>query len=67
MEKNFMFNMPLEKFGYLTGRSLTTFKRDFISLQFHTAKVADKKRLELAHYEIAEKHKTGRCLFRNRV
>lgn len=29
MEKNFMFNMPLEKFGYLTGRSLTTFKRDF--------------------------------------
>lgn len=29
MEKNYMFNMPLEKFGYLTGRSLTTFKRDF--------------------------------------
>ena len=29
MEKNFMFNMPMEKFGYLTGRSLTTFKRDF--------------------------------------
>ncbi len=29
MEKNFMFNLPLEKFGYLTGRSLTTFKRDF--------------------------------------
>jgi hypothetical protein len=29
MEKNFMFNMPLEKFGYLTGRSITTFKRDF--------------------------------------
>ncbi len=24
-----MFNMSLEKFGYLTGRSLTTFKRDF--------------------------------------
>src|SRR5690606_35412098 len=29
MEKNFMFNLPLEKFGYMTGRSLTTFKRDF--------------------------------------
>lgn len=29
MEKNFMFNMPIEKFGYLTGRSLTTFKKDF--------------------------------------
>ncbi len=32
MEKNFMFNMPLEKFGYLTGRSLTTFKRDFYKI-----------------------------------
>ncbi len=29
MERNFMFNMPMGKFGYLTGRSLTTFKRDF--------------------------------------
>src|SRR5690606_31090820 len=29
MEKHYMFNMPLEKFAYLTGRSLTTFKRDF--------------------------------------
>lgn len=25
MEKNFMFNLPLEKFGYLTERSLPTF------------------------------------------
>ncbi len=29
MERNFMFNLPLHKFSYLTGRSLTTFKRDF--------------------------------------
>jgi len=29
MERNFMFNLPLQKFGYLTGRSLTTFKRGF--------------------------------------
>lgn len=29
MEANYMFNMPLAKFSYLTGRSLTTFKRDF--------------------------------------
>jgi len=27
MEKNYMLNMTAEKFGYLTGRSLTTFKR----------------------------------------
>lgn len=58
MEKNFMFNMPLEKFGYLTGRSLTTFKRDFHKA-FHTTpqRWLTKKRLELAHYELTEKNK----------
>lgn len=58
MEKNFMFNMPLEKFGYLTGRSLSTFHRDFKKL-FNTApqKWLTQKRLELAHYIIAEKKK----------
>ncbi|MBO6515490.1 MAG: helix-turn-helix transcriptional regulator, partial [Bacteroidia bacterium] len=29
MEEHFMYNLPLEKFAYLTGRSLTTFKSDF--------------------------------------
>lgn len=58
MEKNFMFNMPLEKFGYLTGRSLTTFKRDF-NRAFNTTpqKWLTQKRLELAHYQLAEKKK----------
>jgi AraC-like DNA-binding protein len=58
MEKNYMFNMPLEKFGYLTGRSLTTFKRDF-KKAFNTTpqKWLTQKRLELAHYELAEKKK----------
>lgn len=56
MEKNFMFNLPLEKFGYLTGRSLTTFKRDFSKL-FHTTpqRWLTQKRLELAHYQFVEK------------
>ena len=55
MEKNFMFNLPLEKFGYLTGRSLTTFKRDF-SKAFHTTpqRWLTQKRLELAHYQFIE-------------
>jgi len=58
MEKNFMFNMPLEKFGYLTGRSLTTFKRDFVKAFNATPqRWLTKKRLELAHYQLAEKHK----------
>lgn len=56
MEKNFMFNMPLEKFGYLTGRSLTTFKRDFKRVFSTTPqRWLTKKRLDLAHYQFVEK------------
>lgn len=56
MEKNFRFNLPLEKFSYLTGRSLTTFKRDF-SKAFCTTpqRWLTRKRLELAHYQFVEK------------
>lgn len=58
MEKNFMFNLPLEKFSYLTGRSLTTFKRDF-SKTFNTTpqRWLTQKRLELAHYQLTEKNR----------
>ncbi|MBI3221387.1 MAG: helix-turn-helix transcriptional regulator [Bacteroidetes bacterium] len=58
MERNFMFNLPLEKFGYLTGRSLTTFKRDFNRI-FNTTpqRWLTQKRLELAHYHFVEKKK----------
>lgn len=56
MEKNFMFNLPLEKFSYLTGRSLTTFKRDFNnSFKTTPQRWLTQKRLELAHYQIVEK------------
>ena len=53
-----MFNMPMEKLGYLTGRSLSTFHRDFKKL-FHTTpqKWLTKKRLELAYYQLTEKNK----------
>jgi AraC family transcriptional regulator, exoenzyme S synthesis regulatory protein ExsA len=56
MEKNFMFNLPIEKFGYLTGRSLTTFKRDF-KKAFSTTpqRWLTQKRLELAYYQLTEK------------
>lgn len=58
MEKNFMFNMPLKKFGYLTGRSLTTFKRDFYKIYNMTPqRWLTKKRLELAHYQLTEQNK----------
>jgi AraC-like DNA-binding protein len=58
MQRNYMFNMPLEKFGSLTGRSLATFRRDF-KKTFHTPpqKWLTQKRLELAHYQLAEKQR----------
>lgn len=56
MENNFMFNMPLEKFGYLTGRSLTTFKRDFYkAFNLTPQRWLTKKRLEAAYYQLTEK------------
>nr|ARK13831.1 AraC family transcriptional regulator [Fibrella sp. ES10-3-2-2] len=56
MEKNYMFNRTMEQFGYMTGRSLTTFKRDF-KKSFNTTpqKWLTQKRLELAHYQLSEK------------
>jgi AraC-like DNA-binding protein len=58
MERNFMFNMPMEKLGYLTGRSLSTFNRDF-KKHFHDTpqKWLTQKRLELAYYQLSEKKK----------
>lgn len=58
MEGHFMFNLPLEKFGYLTGRSLSTFNRDFRKT-FHITpqKWLTKKRLEMAHYQLTEHSK----------
>ncbi len=58
MERNFMFNMTMEKFGYLTCRTLTTFKRDF-KKAFSTTprKWLTQKRLELAHYQLSEKQR----------
>ncbi|MBS1665507.1 MAG: helix-turn-helix transcriptional regulator [Bacteroidetes bacterium] len=56
MEKHFATNLPMERFGYLTGRSLSTFHRDF-KKTFHTTpqKWLTEKRLVLAHYLMKEK------------
>jgi AraC family transcriptional regulator, exoenzyme S synthesis regulatory protein ExsA len=58
MEKNYMFNMPVEKFGYLTGRSLTTFKRDF-KKTFNTTpqRWLTERRLGLAYHQISDLNK----------
>lgn len=55
MERNFIFNLSLEKFSYLTGRSLTTFKRDFKKAFSSTPqRWLTQKRLELAHYRLTQ-------------
>lgn len=57
MSKNFMFNIPIARFAYLTGRSLATFKRDF-QKTFGTSpqKWLTETRLQKAHFLIAEHH-----------
>lgn len=58
MQRNFMFNMSLEKLGYLTGRSLSTFNRDFKKIfQTTPQRWLTEKRLELAYYHLTEKKK----------
>ena len=58
MEKNFIFNMPIEKFAYMTGRSLTTYKKDFQRAFNRTPqRWLTQKRLQLAHYQMLEKKK----------
>lgn len=56
MDKHYSFNIGLEHFAYLTGRSLATFKRDFRKI-FPTSpqKWLLERRLRQAHFLIAEK------------
>lgn len=56
MQQNFRFNVELKKLAFLTGRSLTTFKRDFDKI-FHTTpnRWIQRRRLEEALYLIRDK------------
>ncbi len=57
MERHYMFNMTLDRFSYLTGRSVATFRRDFKRAYNTTPqKWLTQRRLQLAHYQLAEKH-----------
>ncbi|RBQ04279.1 helix-turn-helix domain-containing protein [Pedobacter miscanthi] len=56
MNKNYTFNVNLERFAILTGRSLSAFKRDFQSIFNETPnRWLVKKRLEEAHLLISQK------------
>jgi AraC-like DNA-binding protein len=56
MNSNFRFNVSMERFSYLTGRSLTSFKRDFRKI-FNTSpgRWLLEKRLEEAYFLIEKK------------
>ncbi len=56
MNQNYKFNVDLNRFAYLTGRSLATFKRDFERI-YHTSpnRWLQKKRLADAYYLLKEK------------
>lgn len=59
MESNFIYNMKLEKFAYLSGRSLSSFKKDFINtFNCPPGKWLLKRRLEHAKYllELTDKN-----------
>lgn len=56
MLNNYTFNIPMERFAYLTGRSLATFKRDFQKIfDSSPQKWLLEKRLKQAHYLISER------------
>lgn len=57
MNSHFTYNVPISQFAHLTGRSLSTFKRDFVKFfQLPPEKWLRKKRLDLAHYLLTQKH-----------
>lgn len=58
MNRNFRFNVNLERFAYLTGRSLSVFKKDFAEIFGETpSRWLVKKRLQEAHFQISKKNK----------
>lgn len=58
MNRNYKFNVSIERFAYLTGRSLSAFKRDFQKIFNATpSHWLVQKRLEEAHYLLDKKNK----------
>lgn len=58
MNKNFKFNVSIQRFAYLTGRSLSAFKRDFKETFNDTPNHwLKERRLQEAHFLIDKKNK----------
>jgi AraC-like DNA-binding protein len=55
MQKNFHFKVGLQRFAYMTGRSLATFKRDFEKIfNLPPSRWLVQRRLQEAYYRIKE-------------
>jgi AraC-like DNA-binding protein len=55
MQKNYHFKVSLERFAFLTGRSLATFKRDFEKIfNISPSRWLTQRRLQQAYYLIKE-------------
>jgi AraC-like DNA-binding protein len=64
MQKNYHFNVRLERFAYLTGRSLATFKRDFQKIfQVPPRRWLQSRRLQEAYYLITQKHQRANDVY----
>lgn len=58
MSRNYQFNISIERFAFLTGRSLSAFKRDFKQAFNETpGRWLVLKRLQEAHFLLEKKHK----------
>ncbi|AXY72577.1 AraC family transcriptional regulator [Paraflavitalea soli] len=58
MHEHYRYNVDLSRFAFLTGRSLSTFKRDFQKLfQVTPNRWLVQRRLQEAHYLIKDQHK----------
>ncbi|MCG6188674.1 helix-turn-helix domain-containing protein [Maribellus maritimus] len=64
MNKNFHFNVHLDKFAYLTGRSMAAFKRDFQKIFNDSPRHwLQQKRLQEAHYLLSQKGKIATDIY----
>ena len=58
MNHNYKFNISLERFAFMTGRSLSTFKREFRAIfNISPGRWLVKKRLDEAYFQLQKEHK----------
>jgi AraC-like DNA-binding protein len=64
IQQNYKFNVSAERFAFLTGRSLSAFKRDFKSIFHQTPnRWLVKRRLQEARFLIEERHEKASDIY----